>query len=86
MAYTGSAAQLDEFTVRVVDGMRYLTSPTQFPPHSYHLGPNNHYITSGQHADAFKSRVGKTHFAGFRVPEGNIWRAKGQLSYDISLL
>ncbi|KAA1471225.1 glycoside hydrolase [Dentipellis sp. KUC8613] len=56
--FSGSSTELDEFTIRIVDG------------------PDNELIKNGVYAEAFADRIGKTHYAGFRVPPGNIWQAK----------
>ncbi|EKM55733.1 glycoside hydrolase family 63 protein [Phanerochaete carnosa HHB-10118-sp] len=58
VVFTGSTVELDEFTIRVVDG------------------PDNTPVTLGVHAEAFAHRNGKTHFAGYRTPAGQIWKAK----------
>ncbi|KIP04785.1 glycoside hydrolase family 63 protein [Phlebiopsis gigantea 11061_1 CR5-6] len=58
VVFAGNTVDLDEFTIRVVDG------------------PDNSVITTGIHAEAFANRAGKTHFAGYRVPPGNIWQAR----------
>ncbi|KAI0340653.1 glycoside hydrolase [Trametopsis cervina] len=58
VVFSGSSTDLEDFTIRIVDG------------------PDNTPITTGPHADEFVQRAGKTHYAGYRVPEGNIWRAK----------
>ncbi|GJE97097.1 glycoside hydrolase family 63 protein [Phanerochaete sordida] len=58
VVFAGSSVELDEFTIRIVDG------------------PDNTAVTTGMHAEAFAHRSGKTHFAGYRVPAGNIWQAK----------
>ncbi|TFK42937.1 glycoside hydrolase [Crucibulum laeve] len=55
---TGSTPELDEFTIRVVDG------------------PYNKAVTQGPHAEAFADRIGKTHFLGRPIPQGDIWQAK----------
>ncbi|KIK63875.1 glycoside hydrolase family 63 protein [Collybiopsis luxurians FD-317 M1] len=39
-------------------------------------GPNNVAVTEGPQSEAFKDRIGKTHFIGQQVPAGNIWQAK----------
>jgi len=57
--FAGSSPELDEFTVRIVDG------------------PNNQAVTSGPYSDVFADRIGKSHFFGLRVNNGDIWMAKG---------
>ncbi|KAG8755563.1 Processing alpha glucosidase I [Ceratobasidium sp. 428] len=42
-------------------------------------GPDNVYITEGQHAEAFAHIAGKTHVVGLPVPAGHIWQAKDLL-------
>ncbi|KAI0831044.1 glycoside hydrolase [Trametes gibbosa] len=39
-------------------------------------GPQNTLITEGPHANAFRQKLGKTHFLGARVPPGSVWQAK----------
>ncbi|KAF8803526.1 glycoside hydrolase [Phlegmacium glaucopus] len=62
---TGSTPQLDEFTIRVVDG------------------DVNHAVTSGPHADAFQARIGKTHFIGRPLKEGDMWQANQAIMKSI---
>ncbi|KAJ7098151.1 glycoside hydrolase [Mycena belliarum] len=63
--FSGSTPELDEFTIRIVDG------------------PNNTHVTRGPHAEEFEERIGKTHFLGQPVPQGNIWQAKELLLQSI---
>lgn len=58
VVFSGTSVDLDEFTIRIVDG------------------PESTLVNDGVHRDAFAHRAGKTHFAGYRVPPGNIWQAK----------
>ncbi|PPQ68502.1 hypothetical protein CVT26_003441 [Gymnopilus dilepis] len=55
---TGSTPELDDFTIRILDG------------------DDNKPVTIGPHADAFKARIGKTHFVGRTVKEGEVWQAR----------
>ncbi|KIM49430.1 glycoside hydrolase family 63 protein [Hebeloma cylindrosporum] len=61
----GSTPQLDDFTIRVVDG------------------PENRAVVGGPHADAFKDRIGKTHFVGRPVKNGDIWQASQHIQKAI---
>lgn len=45
----------------------------------YFTGPESEHIANGAHADGFSERVGKSHVAGFRVPPGTIWQARGMI-------
>ncbi|PPR04967.1 hypothetical protein CVT24_010425 [Panaeolus cyanescens] len=38
-------------------------------------GPDNHALTTGRHAEVFEDRLGKTHFIGRQVKEGDVWQA-----------
>lgn len=38
---------------------------------------DNKGVTSGQHAEDFEARHGKTHFVGRRLSSGDIWQARG---------
>jgi len=38
-------------------------------------GPENRAVVTGPHADAFRDRIGKTHFVGRAVKEGDMWQA-----------
>ncbi|KAI0033259.1 glycoside hydrolase [Vararia minispora EC-137] len=58
ISFSGYSRELDEFTLRIVDG------------------PANKHVTGGLHAEDFERRTGKTHFAGIRVPPGDVWKAK----------
>lgn len=49
----------------------YLTLP--------YTGPDNNDVTNGNFADAFRDRIGKTHFLGQPVQSGQIWKAKGKI-------
>lgn len=46
--------------------------------HVFVVGPSNHYVTEGQHAEAFTHNAGKTHVVGLPVPAEQIWQAKGR--------
>lgn len=72
--FSGSTPELDDFTIRVVDGLfsLHLASFVQI-----FSGPDNVHVTEGPHADVFSKRIGKTHFMGLPVQSGNIWQAKG---------
>ncbi|KAJ7172722.1 glycoside hydrolase [Mycena filopes] len=63
--FSGSTPELDDFTIRIVDG------------------PSNSHVTGGLHADKFEERMGKTHFLGQPVPQGNLWQAKELLLQNI---
>jgi mannosyl-oligosaccharide glucosidase len=39
---------------------------------------DNNHIATGPHSAAFADRAGKTHVAGFRIPSGDVWTAKGK--------
>ncbi|KAF8968399.1 glycoside hydrolase [Flammula alnicola] len=43
----------------------------------------NRYINSGPHVEAFKERIGKTHFVGRPVKPGDIWQAGQYLMKSI---
>jgi mannosyl-oligosaccharide glucosidase len=60
------------WTVRLHLSPQPNASRTQFP------GPDNKAYSDGPHSDVFASRIGRTHYGGFRVPAGNIWQAKGR--------
>ncbi|OBZ75646.1 putative mannosyl-oligosaccharide glucosidase [Grifola frondosa] len=45
--------------------------------------PKNTMVTDGPYAAAFTNRIGKTHFAGFRVEPGNVWQAKDLIVQNI---
>lgn len=78
---TGSTTELDDFTIRIVDGLFF--APPSFVCHnSLCIGPHNVAATDGPHAHIFKERIGKTHFFGQPVPAGNIWQAKG--TFDLT--
>ncbi|EIW85275.1 glycoside hydrolase family 63 protein [Coniophora puteana RWD-64-598 SS2] len=64
--FAGSSPELDEFTVRIVDG-----------------SPNNQGVTSGPYSDVFADRIGKSHFFGLRVNNGDIWTAKDWILQNI---
>jgi mannosyl-oligosaccharide glucosidase len=75
---TGSTPELDEFTLRVVDGLLPFALGIS---HSHHIpGPNNQAVTWGPHAHGFQDRIGKTHFMGRPLKSGDIWQAKGKAS------
>ncbi|KAF9009372.1 glycoside hydrolase family 63 protein [Cyathus striatus] len=38
--------------------------------------PDNQAVTDGPHADKFRERIGKTHYVGRPVPQGDVWQAK----------
>ena len=42
------------------------------------LGPENTGVTAGQHSEAFSHLADKTHFAGYRIPTGSVWQARGE--------
>jgi mannosyl-oligosaccharide glucosidase len=75
VVYTGSTPDLDDFTLRIVDGLHRMSS--QSSPLTILVGPDNNVPLSGSQASAFVDRIGKTHVAGFRVPSGQVWQAKG---------
>lgn len=81
---TGSTPELDEFTLRVVDGLWPLALIIS---RSYRIpGPNNQAVTWGPHAHGFQDRIGKTHFIGRPVKSGDIWQAKGKELQVLCLL
>ncbi|KDQ59490.1 glycoside hydrolase family 63 protein [Jaapia argillacea MUCL 33604] len=45
--------------------------------------PKNQALTSGPHAHIFEDRIGKTHFAGFRIAPGQMWQAKDWITQNI---
>ena len=45
------------------------------------LGDENHAVTTGPHADAFRSRIGKTHILGRPVKTGEVWQARRKFSF-----
>ncbi|KAJ7940888.1 glycoside hydrolase [Mycena leptocephala] len=63
--FSGSTPELDDFTIRIVDG------------------PDNTHTTGGPHAHKFQERIGKTHFLGQPIPQGNIWQAKETILQNI---
>ncbi|KAJ7752098.1 glycoside hydrolase [Mycena metata] len=63
--FSGSTPELDDFTIRIVDG------------------PSNSHVSGGLHADKFEERIGKTHYLGQPVPQGNLWQAKELLVQNI---
>jgi mannosyl-oligosaccharide glucosidase len=38
-------------------------------------GPENRAVVGGPHADDFKDRIGKTHFVGRPLKDGDMWQA-----------
>ncbi|XP_006458472.1 hypothetical protein AGABI2DRAFT_217075 [Agaricus bisporus var. bisporus H97] len=44
---------------------------------------DNKGVTSGQHAEDFEARHGKTHFVGRRLSSGDIWQAREHLLKDL---
>jgi mannosyl-oligosaccharide glucosidase len=75
VVYTGSTPDLDDFTLRIIDGLHLILA--QSSPLTILVGPDNNVPLSGSQASAFVDRIGKTHVAGFRVPSGQVWQAKG---------
>ncbi|KAI0287922.1 glycoside hydrolase family 63 protein [Russula brevipes] len=65
IALAGSTPELDDFTIRIVDG------------------PENMAIYDGPFSDVFTNRIGKTHYSGYRVPSGSVWRAKELIMQDL---
>ncbi|KAJ6513917.1 glycoside hydrolase [Mycena vitilis] len=63
--FSGSTPELDDFTIRMVDG------------------PSNTPKTKGSHAHTFEERIGKTHFLGQPVQQGQIWQAKEVILQNI---
>ncbi|KAJ7684923.1 glycoside hydrolase [Mycena polygramma] len=63
--FSGSTPELDDFTIRIVDG------------------PSNTPKTKGSHAHTFEERIGKTHFLGQPVQQGQIWQAKEVILQNI---
>ena len=45
------------------------------------LGSENHAVTTGPHADAFRARIGKTHILGRPVKAGEVWQARRKSSF-----
>jgi len=45
--------------------------------------PDNTILHEGKHQAAFTKRIGKTHIAGFRVPSGEVWKAKDVVMQNI---
>lgn len=68
-------SQYGSWMVRV-----YCPHWTKNDPLTSIIGPANNMDIPGNHASRFLDRIGKTHVAGFRVPAGNIWQAKGSKS------
>lgn len=50
------------------------------------LGGENHAVTTGPHADAFRARIGKTHILGRPVKTGEVWQARRMSSFLSSSL
>ncbi|KAI0319816.1 glycoside hydrolase [Amylostereum chailletii] len=48
-------------------------------------GPNNAFVSHGPSSDAFKNRIGKTHFGGFHAPPGEVWKAKDVIMQQIMM-
>ncbi|KAF8162958.1 glycoside hydrolase family 63 protein [Crassisporium funariophilum] len=46
-------------------------------------GANNHAITAGPHAEDFQERIGRTHFVGRPIKNGDIWQASQQILKSI---
>ncbi|KAJ3573199.1 hypothetical protein NP233_g2589 [Leucocoprinus birnbaumii] len=46
-------------------------------------GPNNQFVDSGRHASDFEDRIGKTHYIGRRLLEGDTWQAKEHILKEI---
>ena len=76
VVFTGSTPELDDFTLRIVEG-RYRLLVMSSHSHCVSLGPNNIVVTSGPHATTFGRKLGKSHLLGLQVPAGQVWRAKG---------
>ena len=45
------------------------------------LGGENQAVTTGPHADAFRTRIGKTHILGRPVKSGEVWQARRKSSF-----
>ena len=82
---SGSTPQLDEFTIRVVDS-EYFILPHSMTLNDSVLGGENHAVTTGPLADAFRARIGKTHILGRPVKAGEIWQARRKSSLSSSLV
>lgn len=78
---TGSTPQLDEFTIRVVDGEDFFILPHIMTLNDFILGDENHAVTTGPHADAFRKRIGRTHILGRPVKTGEVWQARRKSSF-----
>lgn len=50
---------------------------------SHSLDPNNAVVDKGPHMADFASRIGKTHYLGLRMPQGNLWQAKESILQNI---
>lgn len=75
--FSGTTPDLDDFTIRIVDGMPFWSAVGIIE--AYVLsGATNEAITSGPHSEMFADRLDKSHFVGLRVNPGHIWTAKGR--------
>lgn len=45
------------------------------------LGGENHAVTTGPYADAFRGRIGKSHIVGRPVKAGEVWQARRKSSF-----
>ena len=67
--------------IRVVDSENFIL-PDSMTLHEHSvLGGESHAITTGPHADAFRSRIGKTHVLGRPVKSGEVWQARRKSSF-----
>lgn len=76
--FSGSTPDLDDFTLRIVDGLLHSFGHSTTLPYILATGPDNNAVLNGPHVNVFRDRIGKSHLAGLRLQPGDIWKAKGK--------
>lgn len=82
--FSGATPDLDDFTIRIVDGMLSCKINT-FLGFMFCSGIDNQAVTSGPHSEAFAHRLGKSHYVGLRVNPGQVWTAKGRCRSSLKI-